>query len=256
LEDAECAEFCICCARLSCCLTSLSRRGSDLGDVIAADPGSIFTTLLPCLWLIPWGMLDNRRYRRRRRARRSKARWLGGLCLFPSPGLPFHRDRGNLSAVGPGRTAVPAALFAILIFGGWLAVAELRCVGRWQARLKTRYKSGMSGTDVVHRRSGNLPSLQGGPPIWIGWRWISSVCLFRKLVDAGTDGFPRVFRGRPRLIAVLATGRTDARDTCGCSGAALAGGVRYLLHDGRLDPHPADRRLVVILIRFMQGRRI
>jgi hypothetical protein len=46
--------------------------------------------------------------------------------VHPGRELPFHRDHRNPSAVGPGELLFLLPCFAILIFGGWLAVAELR----------------------------------------------------------------------------------------------------------------------------------
>ena len=102
-----------------------------LGDAIAGGSlASFFTTLLShALWLIPWGllgftvgivtvaalgMIDG-------------VRWLGGLCLFALAGACLLIViAGNPSAIGPGELLFLLPCLAILIFGGWLAVAELR----------------------------------------------------------------------------------------------------------------------------------
>jgi hypothetical protein len=102
-----------------------------LGDAIAGGSlVSFFTTLLShALWLMPWGllgftagivtvaalgMIDG-------------VRWLGGLCLFALAGACLLIViAGNPSAIGPGELLFLLPCFAILIFGGWLALAELR----------------------------------------------------------------------------------------------------------------------------------
>lgn len=102
-----------------------------LGDAIAGGSlASFFTALLAhALWLVPWGLLglaagivavaalgviDG-------------VRWLGGLCLFfLAGGCLFVVIAGNSSAIGPGELLFLTPCFAILVFGGWLTVAELR----------------------------------------------------------------------------------------------------------------------------------
>jgi uncharacterized membrane protein len=103
-----------------------------------------------------------------------------------------------------------------------------------------------------------LPSLQGGPPIWIVGGGFLIRMFIRKLVDAGTDGFSSRFRaGDLQLIAVLANGRTKMLETIavvlvllwllGFVTSYTMGGLIHIL---------LIVALVVILIRFMQGRRI
>jgi len=102
-----------------------------LGDAIAT--GSLIsllgTLLSHALWLIPWGllgitagivgvvalgMIDG-------------VRWLGGLCLFVLAGACLVIViAGSSPALGPGELLFLLPCFAILFFGAWLAVAELR----------------------------------------------------------------------------------------------------------------------------------
>ena len=102
-----------------------------LGDAIAGGSlASFFTTLLShALWLVPWGLLgltvgiivvaalgviDG-------------VRWIGGLCLFVlAAGCLFVVLTGSSSAIGLGELLFLLPCFAILIFGGWLTIAELR----------------------------------------------------------------------------------------------------------------------------------
>jgi hypothetical protein len=102
-----------------------------LGDAIAGGSlAAFFTTLLAhALWLIPWGFLglaagiitvaalgviDG-------------VRWIGGLCLFfLAGGCLFVVIALNSSPIGPGQLLFLLPCFAILVFGGWLAIAELR----------------------------------------------------------------------------------------------------------------------------------
>jgi len=94
-------------------------------------------------------------------------------------------------------------------------------------------------------------------PDWLAVNF-SSVCLFRKPVDAGTDEVcPRFHAGHLRLIAVLANGSRKMLETIavvlvllwllGFVTSYTMGGLLHIL---------LIVALVVILIRFMQGRRI
>ena len=102
-----------------------------LGDAIAhGSLASFLTTLLShALWLMPWGLLGFTAGIIGVAALGviEGARWLGGLCLFILAGsCLFIVITGNPSAVGPGELLFLLPCFAILIFGGWLALAELR----------------------------------------------------------------------------------------------------------------------------------
>ena len=106
-----------------------------LGDAIAGGSlASIFTTLLShALWLIPWGLLGFAAgiVGVAALGMIEGVRWLGGLCLFLLAGsCLFIVIAGNPSAVGPGELLFLLPCFAVLIFGGWLALAELRM--RWR----------------------------------------------------------------------------------------------------------------------------
>jgi len=101
-----------------------------IGDVIAAGSlASALTTLLShALWLFPWGLLGIAAGIIAIAALgvTESARWLGGLCLFALAGAClFIVIAGNPSAIGPGELLFLLPCLAILIFGGWLAVAEL-----------------------------------------------------------------------------------------------------------------------------------
>jgi hypothetical protein len=107
-----------------------------LGDVIAAGSlASIITTLLShALWLFPWGLLGIAAGIVGLAALGviESARWLGGLCLFVLAGsCLFIVIAGNPSAIGAGELLFLLPCFAILVFGGWLAVAELRVRRRY-----------------------------------------------------------------------------------------------------------------------------
>lgn len=102
-----------------------------LGDAIAGGSlASFLATLLShALWLMPWGLLGLAAGILGVAALGmiEGVRWLGGLCLFILAGsCLFIVITGNPSAVGPGELLFLLPCFAILIFGGWLAVAELR----------------------------------------------------------------------------------------------------------------------------------
>ena len=102
-----------------------------IGDVIAAGSlASILTTLLShALWLFPWGLLGIAAAIVALAALGviDSARWLGGLCLFVlASACLLIVIAGNPSAIGPGELLFLLPCFAILIFGGWLALAELR----------------------------------------------------------------------------------------------------------------------------------
>jgi hypothetical protein len=102
-----------------------------LGDAIAGGSlASFFTTLLAhALWLIPWGLLGLTAGIVGVAALGviESVRWLGGLCLFVlAAGCLFIVIAGNSSAIGAGELLFLLPCFAILIFSGWLTVAELR----------------------------------------------------------------------------------------------------------------------------------
>jgi len=101
-----------------------------IGDVIASRSlASVLTTLLShALWLFPWGLLGVAAGIVAIAALGviDRARWLGGLCLFALAGAClFIVIAGNPSAIGAGELLFLLPCFAILVFGGWLAVAEL-----------------------------------------------------------------------------------------------------------------------------------
>jgi len=102
-----------------------------LGDAIAGGSlVSFFTTLLsPALWLMPSGMLGftGGIVTVAALGMIDGVRWLGGLCLFALAGACLLIViAGNPSAIGPGELLFLLPCFAILVFGGWLALAELR----------------------------------------------------------------------------------------------------------------------------------
>jgi hypothetical protein len=102
-----------------------------LGDAIAGGSlASFLATLLShALWLMPWGLLGIAAgiIGLATLGMIESLRWLGGLCLFALAGAClFIVIAGNPSAIGPGELLFLLPCFAILIFGGWLAVAELR----------------------------------------------------------------------------------------------------------------------------------
>ena len=102
-----------------------------VGDVIAASSlASVLTTLLShALWLFPWGLLGIAAGIVTLAALGviESARWLGGVCLVVlAGGCLLIVIAGNPSAIGPGELLFLLPCFAILIFGGWLALAELR----------------------------------------------------------------------------------------------------------------------------------
>ncbi len=110
-----------------------------LGDAIASGSlASFLTSLLShALWLMPWGLLGFTAGIVAVAALGviEGVRWLGGLCLsILAGGCLFIVIAGNPSAIGPGELLFLLPCFAVLIFGGWLTVAELRA-RRPRARL-------------------------------------------------------------------------------------------------------------------------
>ena len=102
-----------------------------LGDAIASGSlAAFFTTLLShALWLFPWGLLGIAAGIIGVAALGviEGVRWLGGLCLFVlAGGCLFVVLTGSSSALGPGELLFLSPCFAIMVFGGWLALAELR----------------------------------------------------------------------------------------------------------------------------------
>jgi hypothetical protein len=102
-----------------------------IGDVIASGSlASVLTTLLShALWLFPWGLLGVAAgiIAVATLGVIESMRWLGGLCLFVLAGAClFIVIAGNPSAIGPGELLFLLPCFAVLVFGGCLALAELR----------------------------------------------------------------------------------------------------------------------------------
>lgn len=102
-----------------------------LGDAIAGGSlASFFSTLLShAVWLIPWGLLGFAGGVLAVMALGliDSVRWLGGLCLVVlAAGCLLVVVGTNPSAIGPGELLFLLPCFAVLVFGAWLAIAELR----------------------------------------------------------------------------------------------------------------------------------
>ena len=102
-----------------------------LGDAIAGGSLVSFlaTLLAHALWLMPWGLLGLTAgiIGLAALGMIESVRWLGGLCLFVLAGsCLFILIAGNRTAIGSGELLFLLPCFAILVFGAWLALAELR----------------------------------------------------------------------------------------------------------------------------------
>ena len=102
-----------------------------LGDAIAGGSlASFFTTLLAhALWLFPWGLLGVAAAILGVIALGliESIRWLGGLCLFLlAAGCLLVVVGADASALEIGQLLFLLPCFAVLFFGAWLAVVELR----------------------------------------------------------------------------------------------------------------------------------
>lgn len=102
-----------------------------LGDAIAGGSLASFlaTLLAHALWLMPWGLLGLTAgiIGLATLGMIESVRWLGGLCLSVlAGGCLFIVIAGNRTAIGSGELLFLLPCFAILVFGAWLALAELR----------------------------------------------------------------------------------------------------------------------------------
>lgn len=102
-----------------------------LGDAIAGGSlASFFTTLLAhALWLVPWGLLGFAAaiFGVMALGLIESVRWLGGICLFVlAAGCLLVVVGANTSGIDLGELLFLLPCLAVLFFGAWLAIVELR----------------------------------------------------------------------------------------------------------------------------------